>query len=280
MPQQREQGESQDAEPPATRRARIDLSVAQVAASALAAVVGAVLASELGVYGTILGAAVVSIGATTGGAVFQHLFRRTGEQIRSAVDRGPGVTVNDLRQVPADGAVASPMASPVISPEWNEPQTVRAKRRWTWKTYSAVSGLIFVLAMTPILAVELIADKPMHSIVTGDGSSSGTSLNPGRRSEQPPPADHPSGGSAGTDPSTVPSRHSTGTPETVPSDRHTPSATPSQNPSGTPSSSPMPSSGPSTTPDPSPSSGTGSDPGTFGDQRGRGAETPPAAPTP
>ncbi|MDY0813221.1 hypothetical protein SM793_17660, partial [Kitasatospora purpeofusca] len=63
-------------------RRRIDLSATQVAASALATVVGAVLASELGVYGTILGAAVVSIGATTGGALFQHLFRRTGEQLR------------------------------------------------------------------------------------------------------------------------------------------------------------------------------------------------------
>ena len=35
-----------------------------------------------GVYGTILGAGVVSVVATCGGSVFQHFFRRTGEQIR------------------------------------------------------------------------------------------------------------------------------------------------------------------------------------------------------
>lgn len=105
-------------------RRRIDLSVAQVAASALATVVGALLASELGVYGTILGAAVVSVGATTGGAVFQHLFRRTGEQLRGAVDRtGPGPVVNGLRQVPD-----SDTRGPVISPAWNEPRVVRARR--------------------------------------------------------------------------------------------------------------------------------------------------------
>ncbi|MFE1776115.1 hypothetical protein [Streptomyces sp. NPDC059008] len=63
---------------------RIDLSIAQVAGSALAAAVAAYLAGQLGVYGTIIGAGVVSVVATTGGSIFQHLFRRTGEQIKEA----------------------------------------------------------------------------------------------------------------------------------------------------------------------------------------------------
>lgn len=64
------------------RERRIDLSLPQVAGSAFAAVAAAVAASQLGVYGTILGAGVMSIVATCGGSVFQHFFRRTGEQIR------------------------------------------------------------------------------------------------------------------------------------------------------------------------------------------------------
>ncbi|WP_329172558.1 hypothetical protein OG754_11095 [Streptomyces decoyicus] len=63
---------------------RIDLSIAQVAGSALAAAVAAYLAGRLGVYGTIIGAGVVSVVATTGGSIFQHLFRRTGEQLKEA----------------------------------------------------------------------------------------------------------------------------------------------------------------------------------------------------
>ncbi|MEW1752538.1 hypothetical protein [Streptomyces angustmyceticus] len=63
---------------------RIDLSLAQVAGSALAAAVAAYLAGRLGVYGTIIGAGVVSVVATTGGSIFQHLFRRTGEQLKEA----------------------------------------------------------------------------------------------------------------------------------------------------------------------------------------------------
>src|SRR2546421_6450330 len=38
-----------------------------------------------GGYGTILGAAVGSVLATTGGATFQHLFRPTGDQLRDSV---------------------------------------------------------------------------------------------------------------------------------------------------------------------------------------------------
>ncbi|POX41080.1 hypothetical protein C3486_10905 [Streptomyces sp. Ru73] len=53
-----------------------------MAGSALAAAVAAYLAGRLGVYGTVIGAGVVSVVATTGGSIFQHLFRRTGEQVK------------------------------------------------------------------------------------------------------------------------------------------------------------------------------------------------------
>lgn len=91
---------------------RIDLSLPQVAGSAVAAVAAAVAASQLGVYGTIAGAGVMSIVATCGGSVFQHFFRRTGEQIREVTVQvthpGREVTVHTRRstvrqQAPADG---------------------------------------------------------------------------------------------------------------------------------------------------------------------------------
>uniref|UniRef100_A0AAU2V127 Uncharacterized protein n=1 Tax=Streptomyces sp. NBC_00003 TaxID=2903608 RepID=A0AAU2V127_9ACTN len=75
---------------------RIDLSVPQVAGSALAAVTAAVLASQLGVYGTFLGAGVVSVVATCGGTVFQHFFKRTGEQLREVTVQAK----SGSRQVP------------------------------------------------------------------------------------------------------------------------------------------------------------------------------------
>ncbi|MEU9046765.1 MULTISPECIES: hypothetical protein [unclassified Kitasatospora] len=231
-------------------RKRIDLSVAQVAAGALAAVVGALLASELGVYGTIMGAAVVSVGATTGGAVLQHVFRRTGEQLRDAVDRGPIQTANTLRQVPAEHE--APPRPSVITAEWSEPQVVRARRRWTWKTYAVVSGLVFVLAMTPIVAFELATGQPVSATVKGEsgsGTSFGGSVAPKSSQpqdappERPGPGDRrapeatPSGG-ASAPATTRPSREPSGTPGTGPG-----TASPSASPSATPSAGSSPSAG-------------------------------------
>ncbi|MEU1510270.1 hypothetical protein [Kitasatospora sp. NPDC005748] len=273
-------------------RRRIDLSVAQVAASALATVVGALLASELGVYGTILGAAVVSVGATTGGAVFQHLFRRTGEQLRGAVDRtGPGPVVNGLRQVPD-----SDTRAPVISPAWNEPRVVRARRRWTWKSYGAVSALVFVLAMMPILAFELATGQPVSATVKGE-SGSGTSLGGtvAPKPADPPAGDHsggpsggPSRGTGGASPS--PSAGSGGAasepaaPGGSPSAGSGGTASPSAGPSGTPSGSPSagPSAGPSASPSASPSGGpsNGSSAPTGSASKPAGSATPaPPAPS-
>ncbi|MFI2212442.1 hypothetical protein [Streptomyces sp. NPDC020141] len=86
------------------RGRRLDLSVPQVAGSALAAVAAAVLASRLGVYGTIIGAGVVSVVATCGGSVFQHLFSRTGEQLRGTAQGRPrdgGPAAPEHRAFPA-----------------------------------------------------------------------------------------------------------------------------------------------------------------------------------
>ncbi|MFF5337390.1 hypothetical protein [Streptomyces sp. NPDC013181] len=102
-----------DTEP---KERRIDLSLPQVAGSAVAAVAAAVAASQLGVYGTIAGAGVMSVVATCGGSVFQHFFRRTGEQIREVTVQvkhpGREVTVH-TRETGArrsDGPAAEPPA--------------------------------------------------------------------------------------------------------------------------------------------------------------------------
>ncbi|CAH9418082.1 hypothetical protein ACIQJ8_13905 [Streptomyces globisporus] len=103
-----------DAEP---KERRIDLSLPQVAGSAVAAVAAAVLASQLGVYGTIAGAGVMSVVATCGGSVFQHFFRRTGEQIREVTvqvthPEGRQVTVHTKETTPAGRRAAAQRTEP------------------------------------------------------------------------------------------------------------------------------------------------------------------------
>ncbi|WP_282690720.1 hypothetical protein, partial [Streptomyces sp. CC216C] len=83
----------------------------------MAAVAAAVLASQLGVYGTIAGAGVMSVVATCGGSVFQHFFRRTGEQIREVTvqvthPEGRQVTVHTKETTPAGRRAAAQRTEP------------------------------------------------------------------------------------------------------------------------------------------------------------------------
>ncbi|MHA6763294.1 hypothetical protein [Streptacidiphilus sp. PAMC 29251] len=241
------------------KRRALDLSVVQVAASALAAVVGAILASELGVYGTIAGAAVVSIGATTGGAVLQHVFRRTGEEIRSRVPAAaPGASRTEQEELAGRRADAEAAFDPfhpggeqtrmMAVAELSKDESVGTYRGGSrirpksWKSYALIAGLVFALAMGTVTVVEVFAGKPLAAVVRnepGDGTSWGGSA----------------GGSTPTPrqtPPTVPPTNPSGMPSGGPSGSTSP--TPSVTPSTTPSHSAEPSTTPSATPS---TSGTG-----------------------
>ncbi|MEU9233169.1 hypothetical protein [Streptomyces subrutilus] len=125
-----------DAEP---EKKKLDLSAAQVAGSSLATVAAALLASRMGVYGTILGAGVVSVVATAGGPVIQHFFRRTGDQIRETARprtrRAP---------LPEDAVASGEFGA----------ATVHGTRFRGWKRTAVASGLAFAVAIGGIGAYE------------------------------------------------------------------------------------------------------------------------------
>ncbi|MFD8916713.1 hypothetical protein ACFV0Y_02725 [Streptomyces sp. NPDC059569] len=173
------------------RRERLELSVPQVAGSALAAVAAAVLASRLGVYGTIVGAGVVSVIATCGGPVFQHLFRRTGEQIREVtVQAKPGP-----RQVPLrdDG----PGHPPPPGGEFGA-ATTHGTRVRGWKRPLRAAVVVFVVAMVGITGFELAAGRDLSGsggttvgyVVRGGGGDATPSKDP---ANSPDPAGDPGG---------------------------------------------------------------------------------------
>lgn len=121
------------------RPKRIELSVPQVAGSAVAAVVAAKLASSFGVYGTILGAGVVSVIATCGGTLFQHFFQRTGQQFRDAT--GPARH--------RDPEAAAPGA-------FTEGTVYRARVR-TWRRPLVAAALVFAVTLAGITTCELVS---------------------------------------------------------------------------------------------------------------------------
>ncbi|MDQ0583957.1 hypothetical protein QF030_006135 [Streptomyces rishiriensis] len=188
------------------KRKRLDLSVPQVAGSAVAAVVAAKLASYFGVYGTILGAGLVSVVATCGGSLFQHFFRRTGEQLREVQVREPQVREPRVRDtwVAAEPRVRTPPAPG----EFTE-GTVHRARSGRRKRPVAAAALVFGVAMAGITTYELVSGDSFSGdrgttvteAVTGGGSSSGSSPGPsGAESDStsaPASSSSPSSPSAG-----------------------------------------------------------------------------------
>ncbi len=65
---------------------RIDISATQVIASLLAAVTGAIAASTLGVAGTIIGTAVMSVASTAIAGLYKHYIGRSRERLRKAAE--------------------------------------------------------------------------------------------------------------------------------------------------------------------------------------------------
>ncbi|MFF2130461.1 hypothetical protein ACFVW1_34830 [Streptomyces olivochromogenes] len=233
----------------APKRKVLDLTAVQVVASALATVVGAGLASLLGVTGTIIGAAVVSTSATTGAAVFQHAFRRTGEGIRSrvppiGVPRTPGEERAEHRAdaqvafgLPVDASVVDAIP-PFVPSEGESVTTYRGgslRRSIGWKKYALATGLVFALAMVTVTAVELIMGKPVAAVVKnepGSGTSvgGGTAGTPGPADSRTPTPGASSGAAPHTGSSASPDASAAPDTTSGPVPRHSPGSSPSSSP--------------------------------------------------
>ncbi|MEU9029072.1 hypothetical protein AB0D46_16435 [Streptomyces sp. NPDC048383] len=132
---------------------KLDLSVAQIAGTSLATVGAALLASQLGVYGTIVGAGVVSVVATAGGPVIGHVFRRTGDQLREGA-RPRGRQVPPLPGPDARTAVLPAAAEP--AGEFGE-ATVHGTRVRGWRRTAVASAAAFVVAIGGLGTYEALA---------------------------------------------------------------------------------------------------------------------------
>lgn len=299
---------------------RLDLSVAQVSGSALAAVVAALLAGKLGVYGTVIGAGVVSVVATTGGTVFHHLFKRTGEQFRDATGQSASRSEPQSRRVPvrdtADETRALPRAGDRthLLPQTSRSDGHRAPSRahagaytgapphahvdgWSgeygqgtthgtrlrgWKRPLLAAGAVFALAMGTVTAVELVSGS------SADGSKDGTTVSrlfqPEKQGKQQDEDQRQSPGTGSQDGgSERPGRDDTPTPSPGTSQ-------PGGGTGKTPEPKTSPSAGGGTTPSPNTTPGPSGSPGggTTGDGKGGttggqgtgGASGAPSAPPP
>ncbi len=120
---------------------KFQLSAIQVIAGALASVSAALVASTFGLKGTLLGAAMTSIVASVGGALYTHSLRRAHVRIRTRLN-------------PHTGRIER-----IVIP----PQRVRRPIRWGMVFGGA--GLVFLVTMGAITVMELAAHKPVAAFV-------------------------------------------------------------------------------------------------------------------
>jgi hypothetical protein len=250
---------------------RPNISAAQVAGSALAAVSAAVVASFLGVGGTIIGAALGSIVASIGGAVYSHSFQRAGyklgeTRVLTVVTRArlgpdepggasepghPGPSdvpviedpVNDDGALDAEsGAAGAGAGVPTVTTEPPKPGPFpppggRIPRWLSWKGAVALTVVAFVVAVAVISLTEFVLGRPIS------GGSGGTTIShlvkPGKTTHPTPKPTTPLPASTTTPVPTPDSpAPSTSSPTVSPTTPLPSGSTTAPSPTSTPSASP------------------------------------------
>ncbi|MEU8245017.1 hypothetical protein [Nonomuraea sp. NPDC048916] len=213
---------------------KFELSGPQIGGSALAAVTAAAAASYLGVAGTVIGAAVVSIASTVASAVYTHYLKRTGDRVKqhTVIARltHPGQD-EPPREDEGEGALATAAHATVRDddPDQAESTLVMApleapRAKLPWITMAVAAMLVFAVSMGGILIYQGIAGTTVHEQLrgpAGDKQPAKAPVEEERRSREPSTA------------VTTPSGDPTQAPTPTPAPTVTVTATPT--PSVTPS---------------------------------------------
>ncbi len=229
-------------------RAKLELNPVQVTASALAAVTSAVCLSTLGTAGTIIGAALGSVFATAGAALYSYSIRVSRERVARV--QAAAVAKVNRRRVGESTAQIDVMEK--AEEEGRRPAWREALTRLPWKWIAMAAGAVFVITMLVLLSFELLTGRSVSTVTGGsDGGGHRTSLGFGsskHATQSPTPSPSASTSSNPTgDTSRVPVDSTTPTTAPAPG-KSTPSSAPSAvvpTPSGSASSSSTPSSSPS-----------------------------------
>ncbi|MGH8571187.1 MAG: hypothetical protein ACREX8_01250, partial [Gammaproteobacteria bacterium] len=120
---------------------KIDLNLTHVAATALAAVTAAVLGSELGAAGTLIGAAAASVITTVGTALYKASLERSRERVRSLAHRTRPLPASQGRsriERVYPEAVNAPLGDEQLTDGIRKPQVADHSRRFATLRWGAM----------------------------------------------------------------------------------------------------------------------------------------------
>jgi hypothetical protein len=236
---------------------RPKVSAVELAGGSLAAVSAGVIASTMGVEGTIVGTAVGSVVATVGGAWYSWSLGRTQDRLRTSAQtivasaRTKTETGRSVRaettatQAAADASTAAAAASRNVdaSPADGDRQPAAGyeevsgtesapSRRPPWRKLAIGAIGAFLIAIAAITVFELATGQPLAATVQGE-QGDGASLLGGEEQIEPGP---PAPSVAPTTSSPTPTRDAP--PE--PASPAVPTPTPAETLTGGPTSTPAP----------------------------------------
>jgi hypothetical protein len=143
---------------------KLGLRPAQILAGALAAASAAVASSWLGVAGTVIGAAVMSVVASVASVLYARPIERSQERLLSAIPTRSSIesTVTAGESVP----VSDPASTEVpLDPSGGT--TPRRVRKVRWRTAALGAGAMMVSGLALLTGIELLAGEPAS--LTGGG---------------------------------------------------------------------------------------------------------------
>ncbi len=203
---------------------KLEISPAQIAGSALAAVSSAFFASWAGTTGTLIGVAAGSVIATVGAATYTWWLRRTQEAVRrrAALVRQTTLAANGLPRTVAVGPLRrrgdregdatrqdlTTVAGEPVDPSPTDEEPLPGRWALPWKKVLLTSVAVMLLALAVITGFEAITGRTVASYTGGNGGSGSTV-----------------GNVLGEDSSTK---------EKQPSEKSTPTPTPTPSPSSSP----------------------------------------------
>ena len=182
------------------REARLELSIPQLLAGGLAAASAAVVASWLGVAGTVTGAVVASIVAATSTALYKHSLERSSQVIRETL---PVLPVLPERYRNAHLNNTSAETTKIEPPRRPRPRTgssPTAARRIHWGAVAISAVLTLIVGFGMLTVVEGFLGKPVEGgggrttvgRILGNGGSHTTTIRSRTRLPRTPrPVIHP-----------------------------------------------------------------------------------------
>lgn len=145
-----------------------DLSVAQVAAGALAAVTSMLLSSQIGIAGSVIGVAVASVISTVSSQIYKKFFAKTGEKLKDIAQSNSPSTQERNAAYDAVPLQTAQAGIPFTNEDHSRKGALAKARARRSKRKNTQRNVLAVSIVSSLVAVALVAVL-LNTVTQGQG---------------------------------------------------------------------------------------------------------------